>query len=114
MKKLRGQDLSPIVADALREIAKGLREILGEEEIKFPSIEDYAEEGLERRRLKALWKIIKRRRKLGPEELLKIFLLKKEGKSNRQIANELGCSHTAVNRVYDRTQKVFHDEGLLE
>jgi DNA-directed RNA polymerase specialized sigma24 family protein len=114
MRKLRGQDLSPIVADALREVAKGLKEILGKEEIEFPSIEDYTEEGLERRRLRALWKIIKRKRKLGPEELLKIFTLKKEGKSSREIAKELGCSHTAVNRGYDRTRTVFREEGLLE
>jgi DNA invertase Pin-like site-specific DNA recombinase len=114
MRKLRGKDLSPIVADALRQIAKGLREMLGNEEIEFPSIENYTEEGLERKRLKALWKIIKRKRKLGPEELLKIFTLKKEGKSSRQIAKELGCSHTAVNRGYDKTQTVFREEGLLE
>jgi hypothetical protein len=77
MRKLRGQDLGPIIADALREIAKGLREILGKEEIEFPSIEDFTGEDLERRRLKALMAIVKRRRKLGPEQMLKIYTLKK-------------------------------------
>jgi DNA-binding NarL/FixJ family response regulator len=111
MRKFRGQDLSPIVADALRQIAKGLREILGKEEIEFPSIEDFTGEDLKRR---ALWKIIKRKRKLGPEELLKIFQLKRDGKSSREIAFELDCSHTAVLRAFRKVEKIFHDEGLLE
>jgi DNA invertase Pin-like site-specific DNA recombinase len=113
MRKLRGKDLSPIVADALREIAKGLREMLRKEEIEFPSIEDFTEEGLERRRLKALWKIIRRRRKFGPEDLLKIFTLREAEKSAREIAKELGCSHTIVLRAYKKVRKLFQDEGLL-
>jgi DNA-directed RNA polymerase specialized sigma24 family protein len=114
MRKLRGQDLGPIISDALREIAKGLRETLGKEEIEFPSIENYTEEGLQRRRLKALRAIVKRRRKLGPEELLKIFMLKKEEISSREIAKELGCSYTIVLRKYKKVHKLFQDEGLLE
>jgi DNA-directed RNA polymerase specialized sigma24 family protein len=112
MRKLRRPSLGPIIADALKQIDKALKESLKNDLwSQFPNIDDYSDEELER---KALWKIIKRKRKLGPEELLKIFTLKKEGKSSREIAKELGCSHTAVNRGYDRTQTVFREEGLLE
>jgi hypothetical protein len=114
MRKFRGQNLGPIIADALKQIHKALKEFLANDLwSEFPTIEDFTEEGLERRRLEALRKIVKRRRKLGPGQMLKIFTLKKEGESSRQIAKELGCSHTIVLRVNKKVHKLFQDEGLL-
>lgn len=48
-----------------------------------------------------------KQKRLSQEEVQKIQELKEAGKSNREIANEIGVSHTAVNRLAtsDKCQK---------
>jgi len=48
-----------------------------------------------------------KQKRLSQEEVLKIQELKEEGKSRREIANEIGVSHTAINKLEtsDKCQK---------
>ncbi|WP_213699003.1 helix-turn-helix domain-containing protein [Acetomicrobium sp.] len=40
-----------------------------------------------------------KQKRLSQEEVKKIYELKEEGKSSREIANEIGVSHTAINKL---------------
>ncbi len=40
-----------------------------------------------------------KQKRLTNEEVQKIHELKEEGKSSREIANEIGVSHTAINKL---------------
>ena len=48
-----------------------------------------------------------KQKRLSQEEVQKIQELKEEGKSSREIANEIGVSHTAINKLEtsDKCQK---------
>lgn len=48
-----------------------------------------------------------KQKRLSQEEVKKIYELKEEGKSRREIANEIGVSHTAINKLEtsDKCQK---------
>ena len=40
-----------------------------------------------------------KQKRLSQEEVQKIRKMKEEGKSSREIANEIGVSHTAINKL---------------
>jgi hypothetical protein len=108
LRNPRKENLGPIIAKALED-AFGAKSLWAE----FPDINDYTDKGIQRRRVQALEKIIKRERKLDAEQMLKIFLLKGDGNSSREIAREFCCSHTAVLVALRKVENVFRDENLL-
>ena len=74
----------------------------------LPNIEDYTPEARRKRQLEAIYKSIKRRRRLSAEGMLNIYLLHKEKRvSFRSIAKQFKVSEWTIRKTFQKVARVL-------
>lgn len=115
-KKWRRRIKSTVTSAEMTEYLKAARQsIFPEAEVepfRFPRPSEF-HAWVEKRRLESLRTLQKKQRKFSVEQFLEIYLLHRDGLSNRAIAKRYGASHTSINKWIQKIEAAFAKASLL-